>query len=82
MNAAGPRPLPVPASLVRAFHSGHFLAYLGTYDLANGICTHVDSVVDLDPDWIRISWGSLDSYPDPDSHSGSGSKRGKNDPEN
>jgi hypothetical protein len=30
VNAAGPRPLPVPASLVRAFHSGHFLAYLGT----------------------------------------------------
>ncbi len=35
MDATGPRPLPVPASLVRAFPSGHFLAYLGT------IFTHI-----------------------------------------
>jgi hypothetical protein len=31
----------------------------------------------VNPDWIPDSMGSLDPYPDPDSQSGSGSRRGK-----
>jgi hypothetical protein len=50
VNAAGPRPLPVPASLVRAFPSGHFLAYLGTIylmELLHIYCRYLELEVRL-----------------------------------